>query len=348
MLLQQNTTQDPDGSKHNHQQTNCSYQELPAAVDNFKLFMYCSVLLCSLCGNIFIIIIVYKHKDLHKTVNYFIVNMALSDLVFPLAWLPVQIVGNANGSISEYWHVGGIFGSITCKFIYFVAHVSVHVSSQSFVWIAIDRFVAFLFPVRLGLISRKIRFIAIASTWSLAAAFNFTFLLGQDLHIEVNHTFCKRTAFISISGQKDFAIYDWFQSIFFYFVPLCLTTLLYTAITAALRKQSKALANSGPNIQRNVFEKRKRAIRLSVVTMVTYFLSVSPAMIVRLHLNKVLPLSCTMFEVLMITGEICYYLSTTINPFIFLSFVQSYRRGLSNILSLCFWKRRNETANKGK
>ena len=127
---------------HDHQQMNCSYQELSAFEDNFKLITYCFLLLGSLFGNIFIIIIVYKNQDLHKTVNYFIVNMAVSDLVFPLVWLPVEIVAKANNSTWWRWYLSGTFGSITCKFIIFVSQVSFLVSSQSFVWIAIDRFFA--------------------------------------------------------------------------------------------------------------------------------------------------------------------------------------------------------------
>ena len=332
---------------HDHQQMNCSYQELSASEDNFKLITYCFLLLGSLFGNIFIIIIVYKNQDLHKTVNYFIVNMAVSDLVFPLVWLPVEIVAKANNSTWWRWYLSGTFGSITCKFIIFVSQVSFLVSSQSFVWIAIDRFFAVVFPVRLGFISKKIRMIAIASTWSLAAAFCFIYLISLDLRKEGNYACRKHTMFVPIN-QKDFAIYLWFQTTLLYFVPLFISTLLYATITAALHKQSKSLANSGPRIQRNVFEKRKRAIRLSVVTMVTYFLSVSPAMLVRLHFSRVLPLSCTMIEVLRVTADVCHYASTVINPVICLSFVQSYRRGLRNILCCCLRKQRDETAQQGQ
>ena len=55
-----------------------------------KILLCCFVLLVRLWGNIFIIIIVYKHRDLHKTVNYFNVKMAVSNFVFPVALLTVK------------------------------------------------------------------------------------------------------------------------------------------------------------------------------------------------------------------------------------------------------------------
>ena len=47
--------------------------------------------LVSLVGNIFIGIIVYKTKSLKKPVNYFIANMAMSDLLYPISMLPRHV-----------------------------------------------------------------------------------------------------------------------------------------------------------------------------------------------------------------------------------------------------------------
>ena len=43
--------------------------------------------------------------------------------------------------------------------------MALHVSVQSLVWIAIDRFVAVVFPIKHGLISPKIRTTVNGSTW---------------------------------------------------------------------------------------------------------------------------------------------------------------------------------------
>ena len=49
------------------------------------------VFLISLGENIFVGIIVYKTKSLKKPVNFFIVNMAMSDLVYPISMLPRDV-----------------------------------------------------------------------------------------------------------------------------------------------------------------------------------------------------------------------------------------------------------------
>ena len=46
------------------------------------IVVYCTVLLVGLTGNALIITLVYKQKDLRKTINQLIANMAFSDFVF--------------------------------------------------------------------------------------------------------------------------------------------------------------------------------------------------------------------------------------------------------------------------
>ena len=67
---------------------------------------YCLILFGSFFGNIFIIIIVYKRRDLRKTMNYFIVNMAVSDLIFPLVAIPDQMTKIVTGllDLAHQWN----------------------------------------------------------------------------------------------------------------------------------------------------------------------------------------------------------------------------------------------------
>ena len=65
------------------------------------------VFLVSLVGNILIGKIVYKKKSLKKPVNFFIVNMAMSDLVYPISMLPRDV---ALLFISSSWLVSGPLG----------------------------------------------------------------------------------------------------------------------------------------------------------------------------------------------------------------------------------------------
>ena len=132
------------------------------ALDISVIVFFCAILLCSLIGNTVIIIIFYRRKDLKKTTNYFIANMAISDLIFPLTAIPLSIVR------LETLPVSVSAGSIVCKLQIFLAGVSLTVSVESLVWIAVDRFIAVVFPIKVHRISTRFRRFAVTSTWIVA------------------------------------------------------------------------------------------------------------------------------------------------------------------------------------
>ena len=188
MLLTSNSTITLSRNETSLGKNNCSYLFLDSTSERIsKLFAYCFILLGSFLGNIAIIIIVYRNRYLRKTVNYFIVNMAVSDLLFPLSVIPAEITKLITNS--WHWQVSGILGSVFCTSYHFLRDFSLHVSTQSLVWIAVDRFIAVVFPIKVGLISTKIRTIAISSTWIFAGVLNIPLLLTSKLVECGNNTF---------------------------------------------------------------------------------------------------------------------------------------------------------------
>lgn len=109
-----------------HQNSACVFVDSSAERIS-KLCAHSAISLGSLFGNIFVILIVYKNRDLRKTINYFIVNMAFSDLVLTLIVLPAEITRFVTDSLQ--WHVSGILGLICCKLFYFASYVSLLVSN---------------------------------------------------------------------------------------------------------------------------------------------------------------------------------------------------------------------------
>ena len=68
------------------------------------------------------------------------------------------------------WLISGPLGLALCKLFSYLPLVSYSVSGQSHVLIAVDRFVAVVFPLRSPLIGRKLFPFIITSTWIVALA----------------------------------------------------------------------------------------------------------------------------------------------------------------------------------
>ena len=256
--------------------TSCSLHVPQTTAERISfIFMYCFILMGSFFGNTFIVIIVYKHRDLRKTINYFIVNMAVSDLLFPLIVIPVNIVSLVTDSWQ--WRVSGILGSCFCKLFYFSGSVTLHVSVQSLVWIAIDRFVAVVFPIKLGLISPKIRTTAIVCIWIFAGLFNSPTLIISDVVVHENRkAFCNLTG-DSVSNPDFSAAFVYAQLFLIFIAPLVVISVLYTAIAFALKRQNRTLSDNAQTLQRHSERKRRQAIRLAAVIVALFYICVIPS-----------------------------------------------------------------------
>ena len=146
--------------------------------------------------------------------------------------------------------------------------VSLRVSVQSLVWIAIDRFVAVVFPIKLGLISSKICTIAIVSTWVLAGVFYFPSLVSLGLAEYGNNTFCnlanKQSIFLNNGA---FQGYYWLHVTIRFLAQLFVITVLYTAIAMSLKRRSKAVMNITPCERQHPVKKQRQAVKMAVVIL---------------------------------------------------------------------------------
>ena len=141
-------------------------------------FAYCLIFLVLLPGNTVIGVIVYKTKTMRKPINFFLVNVAMSDLLFTLFFIPREIQLFYINS----WLISGPLGQALCKLVILLSDVSFAVSIQSLVLIAVDRFGAMVYPrLRSPLISSKLCPIFILATWIVAMAFFSPYLFAVKL-----------------------------------------------------------------------------------------------------------------------------------------------------------------------
>ena len=138
---------------------------------------FCLIIIVSLVANSLIVILVCKTPNLKKPINYFIANMALSDLLYPIFWIP----WNLSSLHTNSFLIDGQLGQALCKLLLFFPTVSITVSSQNLILIAVDRFGAVVFPLRSPLIRSRLCLFFILTTWIVAVAFNSPDLFLYEL-----------------------------------------------------------------------------------------------------------------------------------------------------------------------
>ena len=145
-----------------------------------------SDLIVSLVENSLIVTIVYKTPNLKKPINYFIANMAFSDILSAIFWMPLNLSLVHTNSLL----IGGQLGQALCKLVFFFGNVSLFVSIQNLILIAVDRYGAVGLPLRSPLIRSKLSPFFILATWIVAVAISSLCLIAGDIVDSPGGTSC--------------------------------------------------------------------------------------------------------------------------------------------------------------
>ena len=207
----------------------------PKAAKIGQTFAYCLLFVISLTGNVLIGLIVYKTKTMRKPINFLILNMAMSDLLYPIFLFPWEITKVHVSS----WLISGPLGQALCKLVPFLTYVSTAVSVQSLVPIAVDRFVAVVFPLRSPGISTKLCRFFIPATWIVAMAIYSPYLFVFKLVEFPRGLVCFpqwNEAFGETSRSSQANYFLVVITVLFY-TPLVLIAILYLTILFKLKSQ---------------------------------------------------------------------------------------------------------------
>ena len=207
---------------------------------------YCLFIIVSMAANSFIVMIVYKKPKLRKPINYFIANMASSDLLFPIFFTP-WILSHLH--TPSFLIGGGRLGQAFCNLVAFFGEVSIKVSIQNLVLIAVDRFGAVVFPLRSPLIRSKLCPFFILATWIVAVAISSPYLFAKELVESPERNLCvtKWKKVFGESSSRTSLLLAYI--ILFTYIPVLLLAIFYSNIFIKLKTQAHPGEQSTNNQQ---------------------------------------------------------------------------------------------------
>ena len=198
-------------------------------------------------------------------------------------------------------------------------------SVLSLVLIAVDRFIAIVFPFKATFITRKVRAVLLLATWLIPMAhcvpiFQF-FTIGQK-------KFCK-TAWHGLAKM----IYSLSVVVLYDFVPLIAIIAIYSRIMQVLRRRRTRpdYAAKGTNLQRKRTEQNQNVMKIFKSIVATYFICLFP-----FGVYTILVRTITITDKCQVIEGFCYYifpfLSTAVNPIILFSCSTNFRGALKNLI----------------
>ena len=294
---------------------------------------YCLIFVVSLVGNCLIAIIVYKTKAMRTPINYFIVNMAMSDLLYPLILFPLLLTR----LYVDVWLISGPIGEAFCKLSLFLADNSLIVSIQSLLLIAVDRFGAVAYPLRSPLFSPMQCLFFILATWLVAMLVNIPDLLAYRLvEYPTGQLYCEFQYTEAFGESSSEANYTLATNVVFIYIPIALLTILYSLVIIKIRTQIVPGVEA-VNVQELRARRNTGVLRMAIAIVLGFVLCWVPLTVINLLLRFAWKSELPPCGISLISS-ISHFLAVSncaINPCICFAFSGKYRQGFKRLFK-CF------------
>lgn len=306
-----------------------------------KMIAYSINLFASLIGNILIAVVILSNKNMKKPTNYFILNMAISDLVVPTMVHSRQLVQLYTQAEYDYeWIVEGTVGTVLCKVVVFFQDVTTAVSIFSLILISVDRFIAVVYPTKHYIMSRRVCKILIFGTWLVGMSIHGVYLYTFEVRIVNGVNICQSGyyKFGREFAARFYLIYYMTQFSLLAVLPMIVMAVAYIIIVARLKRQSVSLGDSFSDRQtRKRAEREHKIIRMAIAIIITFVISWLPShvfMFLKLFVYNDVEMHKTCFLITFhCIALFCAYSNASLNPCIVFGFSQKFRQGFMQMIA---------------
>ena len=297
------------------------------AVSIFFTTAMAVITLAAFIGNTLVIVSVYKTPSLRTSTNYYYVNMAVTDFLSCLTIWPLYLTDEiitSRGSLLQ-----GSLATAGCKVGVFFRMVSSIVSILSLVLIAVDRFIATVFPLKATLITRKLRAALLFGTWLISTAYCIPMFYYSRVENVDQETFCK-------FAWNGFAlmIYYIIGLALFEVIPLTAIIVLYYSIMRVLKQRMNPEGNArSNNFQQNRNKQSRNIMKIFksiVIVLFVWFTLFCVYLILKITSPKLFVKDRCKW-ILGMAYFLVPQLSTASNPVILFSFSTNFRQALPKL-----------------
>ncbi|CAL8331156.1 unnamed protein product [Lota lota] len=289
------------------------------------ILAYSTIILFGVVGNVLVIYVVYKFKTLRTATNFFIVNLAVSDLVMNTLCLPFTLVHTLYGE----WK----FGRVLCFMLPCAQGMAVHVSTITFNIIALDRHRSIVYHLETKM-SKDMCALVIIATWAVSA------LLASPLAIFRQYGTLDLSPGTTIEvcteewpgSSMDGTIYSISMLLVQYGLPLAVNSFAYIRIWSMLKR------HNSPGGRNDRHRRRRKTTKMLVTVVVVFAVTWLPFHAVQLAIDiDSSVLNMKDFKLLFTVFHIVAMCSTFVNPILYGWMNNNYRNAFRTVCK-CDWR----------
>lgn len=299
------------------------------------------IMLATLFGNALVITAVYLFHRLRRMTNFFIISLAVSDLLVALGHLPLRIDESVH---NNNWCFDKTPNDVTtCAYWIVMDTVFSCASICNLVVISIDRFLAITKPFEYqNRMTKRVGFSLIAFVWLYAMLWGVLSLVdwtrdpnstGEHIFVRFNTRTNERKC-----GKNDKVYYTSAMAVAF-FLPLLIVIVTYSCVFRVAFTQAKAVALLDPNKGKKHILRELKATKTIAVVIGVFIVCWLPSFIL-----MVLSLWCEQCFTPFVTNKdlslavriifvfVLPVMNSSLNPVIYTVFNQEFRMAFSRML----------------
>ncbi|XP_078704036.1 G-protein coupled receptor 54-like [Branchiostoma floridae x Branchiostoma belcheri] len=288
--------------------------------------VFAIICLAGVAGNAFVIFMVYRFSELKTVTNYYIVNLAVTDLAFLICCVPFSAAKIATPS----WE----FGEFLCKFVFYFMQVTVQATCLTLAAVSIDRYLCVVKPFESLNIRTPRTCLAISGGIWIGS---FLLSLPLPLHMEtVTHDWYGAGNILctevwpSHVARQAYMVYTFLIS---YVIPLVTSMTSHSLIVRHLCVKVHILSH----IQQQAIKRKKKVTRMVAVVVGLFALFWLPNHVMNIWWMTAQPkeISHVVFVMKVVSLCLCYC-SSAINPFVYAILGDNFRRCFKKLFPRCF------------
>ncbi|XP_053753011.1 LOW QUALITY PROTEIN: kiSS-1 receptor [Panthera pardus] len=217
---------------------------------------FVALMLLGLAGNSLVIFVICRHKQMRTVTNFYIANLAATDVTFLLCCVPFTAL--------LYPLPAWVLGDFMCKFVNYMQQVSVQATCATLTAMSVDRWYVTVFPLRA--LRRRTPRLALAVSlgiWVGSATMSAPVLALHRLS-PGPRTYCSEV-FPSRALERAFALYNLLA---LYLLPLVATCACYGAMLRHLGRTAVSPGAADGALQGRLLAARAGAVRAKVSRLV--------------------------------------------------------------------------------
>ncbi|XP_067876903.1 G-protein coupled receptor 54-like [Heterodontus francisci] len=294
------------------------------------------IMLVGLVGNSLVIYVISKHRQMRTATNFYIANLATTDIIFLVCCVPF--------TATLYPLPSWIFGDFMCKFVNYLQQVTVQATCITLTAMSMDRCYATVYPLQ-SLRRRTPRLAMAVSVAIWIGSFILSVPMAMYHRIEWGYWYGLQSycieAFPTESQQKAFIVYTFLAV---YLLPLVTICVCYTIM---LKRVGRPMVEPIDNNYQQVHHLSERSIamrtkvtKMVVVIVLLFTVCWGPIQLFILFQGFYMNFQANYETYKIKTWANCMsYANSSINPIVYAFMGESFRMSFKKAFPFMFKKR---------